>query len=151
MYAPTSPTVGLGAEKRTMNPEIDKVIDILESRIAELVSARDILVESFDPPDSLRRRMLDSRRASRGSPQPTVPGLLEVPASGVQLTVAGSANGHGKVSRKDLVAQFLRTHGPASRSEILTGTQIPKGTIAYVLNDKARFTSRRGKWHNVGE
>ncbi len=54
--------------------------------------------------------------------------------------------------RKAEVAEFIRTHGPSTRSEILAGTDIPKGTIAYCLNDKTRFVDGDdGKWRNVEE
>jgi hypothetical protein len=123
-----------------MSSEIDKAIELIEEKIAALQKVRDTLVEMFDAPDSLRRRVL----ASRGAPYP-----LDA-AAGPTVPLAsllGSGNGNSKVTRKDQVAKFIREHGgSATRSEIIDGTRIPKGTVAYVLNDESRFRGREGKW-----
>ncbi len=56
----------------------------------------------------------------------------------------------GTKGRKEEIAEFIRTHGPATRSEILAGTDIPKGTIGYCLNDGTMFVrGDDGKWRNV--
>jgi len=47
-----------------MSPDIERAIEQLEAKIAELMSARDTLIETFDPPDSPRRRLVLARRAS---------------------------------------------------------------------------------------
>src|SRR5579863_5231954 len=47
-----------------MSPDIERTIEQLEAKIAELISARDTLIETFDPPDSPRRRLVLARRAS---------------------------------------------------------------------------------------
>jgi len=47
-----------------MSPDIERAIEQLEAKIAELTSARDTLIETFDPPDSPRRRLVLARRAS---------------------------------------------------------------------------------------
>jgi len=52
--------------------------------------------------------------------------------------------------RKAQVAEFIKTHGPSTRSEIVAGTDIPKGTIAYCLKDETRFVrGDDGKWRNA--
>jgi hypothetical protein len=53
-------------------------------------------------------------------------------------------------TRKDMVAEFIKTHGPSTRSEILAGTDVPDGTIAYCLHDETRFVRGEDeKWRNV--
>lgn len=64
---------------------------------------------------------------------------------------SSAANGHNRISRKDQVKNFIKEHGPSTRAEIIQGTGIPVGTVAYVLNDEERFVARRGKWCIVGE
>jgi hypothetical protein len=50
-------------------------------------------------------------------------------------------------ARKNEVAQFIKTHGPSKRADIRSGTKMPVGTLAYVLNDKERFTRLPdGRW-----
>jgi hypothetical protein len=58
---------------------------------------------------------------------------------------------HGsKKGRKEEIAEFIRTHGPSTRSEILAGTNVPDGTISYCLKDVMRFVQDNdGKWRNV--
>jgi hypothetical protein len=56
----------------------------------------------------------------------------------------------GKKGRKAQVAEFIGTHGPSTRAEILAGTDIPEGTIAACLNDETKFVrGEDGKWRNV--
>jgi hypothetical protein len=125
---------------RFMSSEIDKAIELIEERIAALQKVRETLVEMFDAPDSLRRRLLKVN----DEPKLTVPSTI--PA----VSLLGSGNGNAKVTRKDQVAKFIREHGgSATRSEIIAGTGIPTGTVAYVLNDEARFRARDGKWYIV--
>lgn len=58
-----------------------------------------------------------------------------------------TANGGG---RKEEVAKFIKSHGPAKRSDILAGTKVPTGTLAYALNDKTMFKRLPdGRWDNV--
>jgi hypothetical protein len=159
-----------------MSPDIERAIEQLEAKIAELMSARDTLIETFDPPDSPRRRLVLARRASaaerarkRGeapSPAtaeadprvgPTVsgatvyyqsaaPGSDQGPTQRVELDYQNLGR---RITRKDALAEFLREHGPSTRAEILHGLAIPPGSIAYVLNDRNRFVLVEGKWHNV--
>jgi len=124
-----------------MNPEIERTIEQLEAKIAELERARDTLVENFCTPDSPRRRALAARQASpaTGSALPYEPGT----------TVLSGGRIRRRLRRKDIVAEFLRQHGPSTRAQILAGAGIPPGSVAFVLNDKAWFFLKDGKWHNV--
>jgi hypothetical protein len=76
----------------------------------------------------------------------------EIPVTNLFGSGNGNGRGHdiGKSTRKDEVAKFIRDRGGcAKRSDIIAGTGIPKGTIAYVLNDKNRFVRHKGLWRNV--
>jgi hypothetical protein len=131
-----------------MSSEIDKAIELIEEKIAALEKVRDTLVEMFDPPDSLRSRLLVMRRAA------SIPAEVHTPESTPSempaTNLLSSGNGIGRSTRKDEVAKFIRDRGGcAKRSDIIAGTGIPKGTVAYVLNDKSRFAARRGLWRNV--
>jgi hypothetical protein len=58
---------------------------------------------------------------------------------------AASSNGS---SRKDQIHEWLKRNGPATRGEILNGTQLPGGTVgAYLSTEKNLFESRDGKWY----
>jgi len=53
-------------------------------------------------------------------------------------------------SRKDLVAEFLKTHGPSTRAEIMAATGIGASTYAFCMKDGKRFVKGEdGKWRNV--
>jgi hypothetical protein len=57
------------------------------------------------------------------------------------------ASGKG---RKEEIAEFIRLHGPSTRSEVLAGTTVPDGTISYCLKDATKFVQDKdGKWRNV--
>jgi hypothetical protein len=52
--------------------------------------------------------------------------------------------------RKTAIAEFIKTHGPSTRSELLAGTDVPDGTIGYCLRDETKFTKGEdGKYRNV--
>ena len=125
-----------------MNPDIEKVIEQLEAKIAELEKARDTLVETFCQPDSPRRRMLAARQAST----PTV----TTPAYGPETTIPSGGRMRRRRTRKDIVTEFIRQHGPSTRAQILAGAGVPPGSVAFVLNDRARFYLKDGRWHNAG-
>jgi hypothetical protein len=135
-----------------MSSEIDIAIEQIEEKIAALQKVRDTLVDMFDPPDSLRRRLLAAGHTS--NPLVDIPVVKSKPLDKAAANLLGSGIGHGndigKSTRKDEVAKFIRDRGGAvSRSAIIEGTGIPKGTIAYVLNDRTRFAGRRGLWRNA--
>jgi hypothetical protein len=69
-------------------------------------------------------------------------------ASTNQEAVASQhANGSGPL-RKTQIHEWLKQNGPATRGEILKGTELPGGTVgAYLSSEKELFESRDGKWH----
>ncbi len=59
------------------------------------------------------------------------------------------ARSSGK-KRKEEVAEFIKTHGPSTRPEILAGTDVPAGSFAYCVNDKNMFIKGEdGRYRNV--
>lgn len=69
-------------------------------------------------------------------------GSEEIPSEG-QQTLPGLV----KKSRKETLIDFLKTYGPTSRKEIEAKTGMPKGTVAFLLNDKDTFQHLQdGKW-----
>jgi hypothetical protein len=126
-----------------VNPDIERAIEQLDAKIASLQRARDVLVDTFCPPDSPRRKTM-------AAPQPcSVAGAPA--ASESDMTLPSGMRLRRRLKRKDIVAEYIRQYGPSARADILAGTGIPPGSVAFVLNDKARFTLKDGKWHNVGE
>lgn len=142
-----------------MSSEMDSLIQFIEEKIAEFQKkiaefqkARDTLIELVDPPDSLRRRLLAAKRVPSSPAELQASGNAPPIVPTPDLLGSGNGNGHdiGKSTRKDEVAKFIRDRGGcASRTDIIAGTGIPKGTVAYVLNDKSRFVGRRGLWRNI--
>jgi len=141
-----------------MSSEINRAIELIEEKIEALQKVRDTLVEMFDGPDSLRKRILMANRsiAPSISPAPSdTPTSADVITPSEDLAVAaassknflGSGNGNGRFTRKDEIAKFIQEHGGSvSRADIIAGTGIPKGTVAYVLNDISRFRRHDHKW-----
>lgn len=65
----------------------------------------------------------------------------------VAQTKTDSTKGDG---RKKEVEDFIRKHGPSTRTEILAGTSVPSGSFAYCMRDTERFVKGEdGKWRNV--
>lgn len=57
------------------------------------------------------------------------------------------ANGNGP-PRKAQIHEWLKQNGPATRGEILKGTELPGGTVgANLSSEKELFESRDGKWY----
>src|SRR5271157_3268213 len=105
-----------------MHSDIAKAIELIDQRIAALQNIRSQLAHEFGD---------EAERAA-------VRTAINVPAVAPQ-TVPIRNNGRGQLTRKEQVAEFLRTHGSASRSEIIRETRIPMGTVAYCLNDENMF------------
>jgi hypothetical protein len=128
-----------------MNPDIERAIEQLDAKIASLQRARDVLVDTFCPPDSPRRKTMAAPQPSSGPASvPGAPAALES-----DMTFPGGMRLRRRLKRKDIVAEYIRQYGPSARADILAGTGIPPGSVAFVLNDKSRFVLKDGKWHNV--
>jgi hypothetical protein len=84
----------------------------------------------------------DAVIAEKEQPKPT--GELE--RVEVAETKSRRAKGDG---RKKEIADFIRVHGPSTRTEILAGTSVPDGSFSYCMNDSERFVKGDdGKWRN---
>jgi hypothetical protein len=110
----------------TMHPSLSAALASLDDYIVYLTEIRSQLAQGglangFMPPTSKT-----AKRAAK------------------RVTKRTTTNGKG---RKDEVAKFIKAHGPSKRKEILKGTSVPAGTIAYALNDKTMFKRLPdGKW-----
>lgn len=63
--------------------------------------------------------------------------------------IQSSRNGNrkrGKKTRKQQLKEFLLEHGPATWSDLLKQTGIPRGTLATLVGDKEIFDQNEGKW-----
>jgi hypothetical protein len=111
-----------------VNQDILKAIQTLDQRIANLQEIKRRLADEFgivlsqeSAPTELRQMMLPADQGEMG--------LVE------------------KKSRKRSLEEFLRTHGPKTRQEIIEGTGFPEGTVSYCLNDKSIFVQLAdGRW-----
>ena len=106
------------------NQEIEKIIEMIDKKIRSLNQAKQILITEF--------------------------GLEK----GGEITGVSFIKSETKLkhpTRKDIVANLIKEHGSLSRKEILEKTGLPKGTIAFVLNDKEKFYAENNKWHLVEE
>jgi len=113
-----------------MQSDIGRIIAMIDQRIETLQDLRASFIREFGGEEETH-----AAEAATGSIQrfPRLP-----PAQ---------TSGNGNQSRKDEVASFLGIHGPQTRAQMLAQMTIPKGTLAYVLNDKERFRRRRdGTW-----
>lgn len=110
-----------------MDADIAKAINLIDIKIAALRDIRNQLISVF----------------GNGTERSAASAAIEAGA------VVPVSNGH-HITRKEAVADFLRAHGPSTRMEILRGTGVPAGTIAYCLNDKGIFKRLEdGKWTTV--
>src|SRR5690242_19284472 len=114
-----------------MHGDIATVLKIIKQRIATLQIIYSQLEQEFGSEQaSVHQVSLDLRE----------------PSSSVKH-ISQRTNGNGRQGRKDEIANFIKAPGPSTRGEILAGTDVPRGTIAYALNDKERFARLPdGKW-----
>ena len=54
-----------------------------------------------------------------------------------------------QTGRKEQLAQFLLTHGPTSRVDIVLKAGLPEGTVSYCLNDERFFEQVEGRNWNL--
>jgi len=108
-----------------INIEILKAISLIDQKISTLQELRGSLAREF----GLTNGNVPSKHALDQTP------LFD---------------GEQRKTRKQQLADLLRESGPLPRAEILKRTSLPKGTIAYCLNDDSLFRrSRDGKWKLV--
>lgn len=104
-----------------MQPEIEKAIDLIDRKIAELQRAKRTLFEAFgERSGQAEMELLTSSRSKKK-----------------------------KDTRKKAIVKMLQEEGPLSRSEIIQKTGFPLGTISTTLNDKDTFNSKDGKWYLI--
>jgi hypothetical protein len=107
------------------DPDIQKAIEIIDRKIQSLLVARNQLAQAFgiaDAPQSQPSQQLQMR-------------LVPPNAAPQQLP------------RKEALAAFLIQNGSMSRSEIVSRSGLPEGTVSYCLNDKRFFEqSEDGVW-----
>lgn len=104
-----------------ISPDIRRAIEIIDQRIQSLQRIREMLIKEFG---------VDEGPLAIFSSNATVPS--EAPPT---------------KTRKQFLAEFLRTNGPTTRKDIETKTGLPKGTIAFALNDKNFFQRLSdGRW-----
>ena len=105
-----------------MNPDIKQAVDIIDQRIANLQHIKKMLLEEFG-----------------------VPGASAV-AVGVRPAPSRKAKANGNETRKDELVRFLTEHGPSKRAKILAESRMPRGTVAYLLNQNDFVRRSDGTW-----
>ncbi len=111
-----------------MHSDIAKIIAIIDQRIETLRDLRTKLVGEFGEGEVLPESATAQIHQLPGLPAPR-------------------ASRNGVHSRKNEVAEFIRSRGPQTRASLLADMDIPKGTLAYVLNDKQLFHRLKdGRW-----
>lgn len=112
-----------------MDATLRNTVAWLEHRISVLQRAKDTLLEVAQAEGPGETQVAVSRRLAGEAPK--------------RRTRPSKA----KKTRKRLMIDFIRENGPATRREIIEGTGIPMGTVAYCLNDKKTFIrSEDGRW-----
>jgi hypothetical protein len=113
-----------------MDFDLEKAIQAIDRKIAELQHAKHVLVESFG--------------GTTSSLNVTLPPIVMT-----AKVVNGGTSPQGG-TRKETIVDLLSKEGPLGRSEIHKKTGIPLGSIAAALNDKKTFISKDGKWSLLG-
>ena len=107
-----------------ISPDIRRAIEIIDQRIQSLQRIREMLVNEFGVDEGTIQK-LAIFAADATVPSGTLP----------------------TKTRKQFLTDFLRTNGPTTRKDIETKTGLPKGTIAFALNDKDLFQRLPdGRW-----
>lgn len=104
-----------------VSPDIKRAIEIIDQRINSLQQIRKMLIDEF--------------------------GLNNQNAPLAKVLSEQTESAPASTTRKGALINLLKSEGPLHRRDILTKTNFPVGTIAYLLNDKETFTHRRdGRW-----
>jgi len=110
------------------SPDIKRAIEIIEQRIQSLQQIKEMLTTEFFGDDT-----------STALGPKTVAIAIQ---GGAPKVVVGEQK-----TRKQALVGFLSENGPTTRGDILRKTGLPRGTIAFLLNDKNTFSRRDdGKW-----
>jgi len=105
--------------------EIEKAIELIDSKIDDLKQAKKTLLEAFG-----EKTITPQKSSSMVRTNPPKPQLK-------------------RISRKDAVIKLIKKEGPLSRSQIIEKSGIPEGTVSYLLNDKTTFIGDNGRWNLV--
>jgi hypothetical protein len=117
--------------------EVQKTIHALDKKIAALEETKRRLIETFGEAVSVR-----AVEAPNGNGNAHKAGLSATPVHPVPLPSENPII----LSSADKLAAFLRVHGPATRKEISELSQVPGGSISYLLKTD-RFRQREDqKW-----
>lgn len=107
-----------------VSPDIRRAIEIIDQRIQSLKRIREMLITEFEVDETAIQ---------------TLAGF----STQAQLPLASPST----KTRKQFLADFLRSNGPTARKDIEAKTGLPKGTIAFALNDKDIFQRLPdGRW-----
>lgn len=107
-----------------ISPDIRRAIEIIDQRIQSLQRIREMLIKEFGVDEGAIEQLtiFSGDAAARSETPPTK-------------------------TRKQFLADFLKSNGPTSRKDIEAKTGLPKGTIAFALNDKNVFQRLPdGRW-----
>jgi hypothetical protein len=116
-----------------VDPDIRKAIEIIDQKILSLQQARNQLAQAFGLEQSPHDKASAITIAAASIPFPGIPG---------KHLVADQ-----RKPRKEALAEFLITHGPMSRVEIVAKSGLPEGSISYCLSDSRFFEqSKDGNW-----
>jgi hypothetical protein len=103
--------------------EVQKTIRSIDKKIAELQEMRTKLIETFGGVAMI--------------PQPR-------PATAMQITQIPSVRTRVKANDgMQRFKAFLQTHGPATTLEVVTGAQIPRGSVSWLISKSSGEIRRR--------
>jgi hypothetical protein len=113
------------------SPDIKRAIEIIEQRIQSLQQVKEMLVTEF---------FGEEQPASPDPVPETTPWLFNQPKRKITLPPV-------QKTRKQTLIDFLKQHGPSVRGQIMEQTKMPRGTLAFLLNDKETFSRLDdGRW-----
>ena len=106
-----------------VSPDIQRAIEIIDQRMQSLQRIKDMLLKEF------------------GAEEAQVPDLSSDQTQITRRTLKKSK------TRRDTLNEFLKLNGPTSRADIQYSTGMPRGTLAFLLNDKKSYKRLpEGKW-----
>jgi hypothetical protein len=113
-----------------MDTATHEMLETIRKRIAALQQMERLIIAEFaDSPNGTSNAAVVRRRRTR------------------RRTAEPSPADTSGISRKLQIHTWLKTNGPAFRSEIIDGTGFPQGTVgSYLSQCPELFESRDGKW-----